>query len=128
MVSLLPDVGPLALFALSIAVEEHTMRLIEVLRLLRSMLKVPSIEDEAGLRKFLTDAGDALAVLASYTPTKADDLGAAALRAIVTNDATWAAFYRLIKFAQGADDIPALVAATGLEESQVLALRDAIYA
>ncbi|WP_347245170.1 hypothetical protein [Thermogutta sp.] len=104
------------------------MRLIELLRLLRSILKIPSIEDEEGLRTFLTDLFDALAVLASYTPTKADDLGAAALRAIVTNDATWAAFYRLIKFAQGADDIPSLVAATGLGEDQLLALRDAIHA
>lgn len=103
------------------------MRLIELLRLLRSILKIPSIEDEEGLRTFLTDLSDALAVLASYTPTKADDLGAAALRAIVTNDATWAAFYRLLKFASGDTDMPALVAATGLDEAQLLALRDAIY-
>lgn len=103
------------------------MRLIEFLRLLRGLVKVPSLEDEAELRHFLARVLDALGPLAAYTPTKADDLGVAALRAIVLSDDAWAAFYRLLKFASGDTDLPALVAATGLDEAQLLALRDAIY-
>lgn len=103
------------------------MRLIEFLRLLRGLVNVPPLEDEAELRKFLRAACDALALLATYTPTKADDLGVAALRAIVNSDEAWAAFYRLLKFAAGDGDLPALVSATGLQESDLLALRDAVY-
>lgn len=103
------------------------MRLIEFLRLLRGLVKVPSLEDEAELRHFLARVLDALGPLAAYTPTKADDLGVAALRAIVMTDEVWAAFYRLLKFAAGANDLPVLVTATGLSESQILALRDVLY-
>jgi len=103
------------------------MRIIEFLRLLRTVVKIPSLDDEAELRHFLARVLDALAPLAVYTPTKADDLGIAALRTIVMTDEVWAAFYRLLKFAMGSEDLPTLVSATGLAESQLLALRDVLY-
>lgn len=103
------------------------MRIIEFLRYLRTIVKVPSLDDEAELRHFLARVLDALAPLAVYTPTKADDLGIAALRTIVMTDEVWAAFYRLLKFAMGDQDLPMLVSATGLSESQLLLLRDVLY-
>lgn len=103
------------------------MLVIQLIRTLRGLVKVPSIEDETELRHFLARVLDAVAPLAAYTPTKLDDLGVAALRTIVMTDAVWEAFYRLIKFAAGSDDLPALVSATGLSEDQLLMLRDAIY-
>jgi hypothetical protein len=105
----------------------ESMWVIQLIRTLRGLVKVPSIEDETELRHFLARVLDAVGPLAAYTPTKLDDLGVAALRTIVMNDAVWQAFYRLIKFAAGSDDLPALVSATGLNESQILLLRDTIY-
>jgi hypothetical protein len=103
------------------------MWVIELIRALRLFVKVPAIENESELRHFLARVLDAVAPLAAYTPSKLDDLGVAALRTIVMTDAVWEVFYRLLKFAAGSDDLPALLAATGLTESQALMLRDAIY-
>lgn len=103
------------------------MGLIEFLRLIRSIVKIPAIDDEAALRNFLKNAVEAFSMLAAYTPTKADDLTAVALRTVVNNDEVWAAFYRLIKFASGVDDVPLIASATGIDQDKILELRDAIY-
>ena len=103
------------------------MKLVELLRKLLPLVKVPTVEDEAELREFLRRILVTAGAIARYTPTPVDDLAVSGLRAIVASDETWQAFYQLLKFVGGAQELGLLVARTGLAEAELLQLRDVIY-
>ncbi len=103
------------------------MRLVEFLRSLLPLVKVPSLEEEAELRDFLRRVLVTAGAIASYTRTPLDDLAVTALRAIVGSDEVWQAFYALLKFVAANQELGLLVARTGLSEAELLELRNAIY-
>jgi len=101
--------------------------LLALIRVLRGLLRVPSVEDEAEFRRFLESALRSAAALAAYTLTKVDDLAVKAAQTLVADDQLWAVFYRLLRFAGGQSDVDVLVERSGLSPDEVLALRDGVH-
>lgn len=100
--------------------------ILKVLELVRTLMKFPPIDDEMALRAALQKAWEILQAVTAVTPTKLDDLAMTAFGVLVNNDEAWDVFYRLLKFAAGSDDLPKLVAITGLSEDQIIHLRNAV--
>jgi len=102
------------------------MKILDLLNALRTLIRIPPIDDEAGLREFFRRLIEVGQHLAAYTPTPLDDSALRVFWAVINNDDLWRAFYAFLKFAATADQQNLLVAA-GISLAQLEELREAFH-
>lgn len=98
------------------------MSMIEMLRLLRTLIGAPDLEDEEAVREWVRKAIELAKWLSGKIPGYWDDLLVGVLETVVENDRLWSMIYGLIT-QQDEPDYPLVSEATGIRVATLQELR-----
>lgn len=102
------------------------MSMIEILRLLRTLIGAPDLSDEEAVRDWVRKAVQLGQWLTGKIPGYWDDLLIGVLETVVENDRLWAMIYALVT-QQDEPDYPLIAEATGIGAKTLEELRAGLH-